>query len=292
MSARFAVYIVAHHLPEQFAALVASLRHPRIDIYAHIDATVPQGPFVDALDERDAVVFVADTDRVRVHWGGLSQVRASLALFEVAARSGRGYHRHSLLSGVDVALRRPDELVETWSGNQEFVRIDRELLEQRFIRRVAYRHFPDRPTLAKLRLSGRFRTHKALHRTIFQGSNWMSTTDSTHRDIRAAIAADPAWLTDFRFTLCPDEFIFPSILAATGHLDRIAQNYLGVTDPDPFVHGQHYIDWSDDSAISPPELDARALAHALDGPALFARKVGADWTWRATSTIDTDSVGS
>ncbi|WP_240523916.1 hypothetical protein [Gordonia polyisoprenivorans] len=55
------------------------------------------------------------------------------------------------------------------------------------------------------------------------------------------------------------------------------------------IHGQHYIDWTDPDGVSPPDLDVEALRRALDGPALFARKVPSGWTWRTGPLPDGDT---
>ena len=38
------------------------------------------------------------------------------------------------------------------------------------------------------------------------------------------------------------------------------------------------------AGIRPAELTEQSLTAALASPAMFARKVGADWTWRAEQT--------
>lgn len=262
---RFAVHVLAHAEPDLFGDLVASLRHPLIDVYAHIDADSELSAFAAAAGKD--VRFVRD--RFRVQWGGFSVVRATLATLRTA---GDGYHRHSLLSGTDVLLRDLDEVVERWSGDEQFLRIDRPVLSRdSHAWKVQRYHFPDhRPLRA---LSGRLPRRAPGGVRLMQGSNWWSLTGAALAETLAALAAQRRWLRSQRFTLCPDEIVFHSVLAAS----RFAPDLVSLGSGD--VHGQHYVVWPDD-ADHPATLTEDDLPAALASGAFFARKVGPDWTWR------------
>jgi hypothetical protein len=296
MTARYAVHVMAHHHPHLFADLVASLRHPDIDIYAHIDRKVDEGGFRRALDPDANVHFVDRARRVRVRWGAPSVVTATLTLLDTSAATGRRYHRHSLLSGTDLLLRPLPDLLDAWADDTEYIRVDCEVdggsggsAPGRHSSTITRYHFADHPVLH--RVSGRIRRRPVDPRP-FRGSNWWSLTDAAVTAIRTTLARDPGWRRDLRFSLCSDEILFHSILMASPFADAMNQNYAGCVHPDyrvlsdecvhsdQTIHGQHFIDWSDPDGISPPELDADALRRALAGPALFARKVGPEWTWR------------
>ncbi|MEE3850389.1 beta-1,6-N-acetylglucosaminyltransferase [Gordonia sp. LSe1-13] len=281
---RFAVYILAHDKPWLFADLVHSLQHEQIDVFVHIDAGVDQQPFERALRSGSAAHFVPASRRVRVHWGGFSQLDASFALIDLARANDRRYHRHSLFSGTDVLLRPMSELIATWADDRELIRIDRRIgdASDPMAAKVLRLHFPDHPQLDRLRLSGRIPRRLNTAVPLYQGSQWWSLTDGALDAARAVIAENPRWLRQHRFSLCPDEFVLHSALMSTAFGAKVEQNYAGLSrEPDRTVHGQHFIDWSDPEGIRPPELTADSLTQALAGPAMFARKAGPDWTWRA-----------
>lgn len=263
---RFAVHVLAHTEPALFGALVASLQHHRIDVYAHIDAKSPQRPF-EAAAAGNRVSFVRT--RVRVQWGGFSQVRATLAVLRAA---GDGYHRHSVISGADVLLRDLDEVVDRWSGGEQLLRIDRPLLTApSHAWKVQRYHFPDQPVLH--RFSGRWRRRGPDGYPLMQGSNWWSLTAPAVAAMLDGLAADPRWTRFHRFALCPDEYVFHSVLAAS----RFGPQLCGPDAGD--VHGQHFIRWPD-GADHPAAFTEDDLPAAHASGAVFARKVGADWTWR------------
>ncbi|MBD0021313.1 MULTISPECIES: beta-1,6-N-acetylglucosaminyltransferase [Gordonia] len=281
---RFATHIVVHEHPHLCAALVTSLHHEQIDIYVHVDLKTAQAPFEAAV--RDAgvpVTFVPESSRVDVRWGGMRQVRATLALLDLADSSGARYHRHTLLSGVDVLLRPLPELLTYWTGDAEHLRIDRRLnrAESQGYRKPRRYWFPDHPILERARLSGRLPRRVPPGPPLVEGSNWWSLTDDAIRTVRGYLDAHPAFLRGHRFSLCPDEFVFHSILADSPLAPKITHNYLDRTATDHTLHALHFIDWSEHTATRPAELTEQSLAKALASPAMFARKVGSDWTWRA-----------
>ncbi len=266
---RFAVHILAHAQPPLFGDLVASLAHPAIDVFAHIDAKSDQRPFAAAAGGR--ATFVPARRRVRVHWGGLSVVHATLACLRTA---GAGYHRHSLLSGADLRLRELGEMIDRWAGDEQYLRVDRRLGDApNHAWKVERFHFPDRPRLGAL--SGRLPRRRSDAAALHQGSNWWSLTEPAVAQALDRFAADRGrLLRRHRFSLCPDEYLFQSVLADTPFAGAPA----AAEAPD--VHGQHYIRWTDDAVLHPAELTEADLPAALASGALFARKVGPGWAWR------------
>ncbi|MFT4086695.1 MAG: beta-1,6-N-acetylglucosaminyltransferase [Gordonia sp. (in: high G+C Gram-positive bacteria)] len=267
---RFAVHIMAHTEPHLFGDLVASLAHERIDVYAHIDAKVDERPFAEAA--AGGARFVAP--RVRVNWGGFSQVRATV---ESLATARDGYQRHSLLSGADVLLRPLDEVVEAWSTDDELIRIDQPLNDPAYSHwtKVDRYHFPDHP---RLRIaSARLRRRVPDTRPLVQGSTWWSLTGAAVRHLRERLATERDWVEFFRYSLCPDEYVFHSLLSDSPFAAAIRGG------DGPNVHGQHYIEWPSDG-WHPRTLTEDDLPRALDSGALFARKVGPRWTWRGVLT--------
>ena len=277
---RFAVYIIAHDAPHLFADLVRSLHHPQIDVYAHIDAKTDQVPFERAVAGSRTTSFVPGKERVSVNWGGASVVHATFAALRIAQRSGVPYHRHTLLSGRDLLLRDLSDLIDSWCGDREHLRVDRSLHDDNTSQayRITHYQFPDQPYLR--RLSGRIARRRQIPRPVWHGSTWWSLTDEAMTLVLDTVAADPGWLHDFRYVLAPDEIVIQSIIMNSPLAQSVSQNYLGRPDSNHSLYAQHYIDWSDVNGISPPDLRVDDLPRALGTGAMFARKVSDDWTWR------------
>ncbi|MGW0172656.1 beta-1,6-N-acetylglucosaminyltransferase [Rhodococcus sp. NPDC003322] len=277
MTDRFAVLVLAHRQPRVLAALLESLRHPAVDVYVHVDAKSDLAPFLAAAPERDGLTYLRDRREVR--WGGLRVVDATLDLVAAARDSRRGYTRFTLLSGSDLLIAPLDEVLRVWSGRTEYLRIDRRVREPGTprARQIARRYFPDDRVPWRRRLDGRIPRHVDGTVDLVQGSQWWSLTDEAVEHVLDFLTAHPRWLRFHRNTLCPDEIVVHSILAASPVADRIAQHVDGAADVTVFradpVHGLHHIDWSDPTAISPRVLGPTDETLLRNSRALFARKV-------------------
>ncbi|MFD4291829.1 beta-1,6-N-acetylglucosaminyltransferase [Rhodococcus sp. NPDC058505] len=275
MTDRFAVLVLAHHQPRVLAALLASLRHPAIDVYVHVDADSDLDPFLAAAPQRAGLTYLRGRRPVR--WGGRSVVLATLDLLAAAADSKSHYRRFTLLSGQDLLIAPLDTVLRVWSGRTEYLRIDRRVREPGTVRarQIARRHFPDDRVRWRQLLDGRIPRRVDDTVDLLQGSQWWSLTDAAVEHVHGFLAANPAWLRFHRHTRCPDEVVFHSIVAASPVAHRIAQplGRPGATDGSDPVHGLHHIDWSDPAAISPRVLGAPDEASLRASPALFARKV-------------------
>ncbi|MFD1811390.1 beta-1,6-N-acetylglucosaminyltransferase [Rhodococcus gannanensis] len=277
MTDRFAVLVLAHHQPRVLAALLDSLRHPQIDVYVHVDAKSDLGPFLAAAPERTGLTYL--TNRREVSWGGLSMVYATLDLVSAARATGHRYRRFALHSGADLCIAPIDDVLEAWSGETEFMRIDWHLSGPRAERAhvVGRRHFLEDSTPLRARLSGRVPRRVDATIPLFQGSTWWALSPDAIDEVMRFLAEHPKWLRFHRHTLCADEVVFQSIVAASPLANRIAQHVDRVTDvasylADP-LHGLHYIDWSDPQSINPRGLTIADEAGLRRSPAMFARKV-------------------
>ncbi|WP_414172435.1 beta-1,6-N-acetylglucosaminyltransferase [Clavibacter tessellarius] len=108
--------------PELLARTIRRLApHP---VVVHVDRKVDQAPFVAALaaEDRDRVEFLAD--RVRVNWGGYSQVEAIRRLVAAGIARARPEEHLVLLSGQDYPIRPVAELeaMLAGSGGKQFLR--------------------------------------------------------------------------------------------------------------------------------------------------------------------------
>lgn len=289
MTARAAVLVLEHQQPQRLAALLRSLEHPDIDIYVHIDARIPRAPFELLAPAGAQLTYLGDDVRVAVSWGDLSLFDASLATLRVALDSDRGYGRYALLSGADLRIAPLDEILTAWSGDAEFMRIDRALTgpELQPDWRVRRRHFRQDAGFIGRMLSGRL--PRAVDKTmdLYQGSQWWALTQGAARYVCDFVDGHPEWLHFHRHTFGPDEIIVQSILANSRYAQAITQNHAhshtahsptphsgAEAGADPRLHGMHYIDWSDPAASSPRVLSIDDLADLHRSPAFFARKLG------------------
>ncbi|MGC0363543.1 hypothetical protein ABH922_001527 [Rhodococcus sp. 27YEA15] len=278
MNDRAAVLIVAHQHPELVRDLVRSLDHEAIDVYLHIDAATSLLPFEQALRESRSITFLRGSDRVTVRWGGLSIVRAVQSLVRTARASGRDYHRFVLLSGSDILIKPLDDIFDAWSSTTEFLRIDRKLTgpdaqRPHFVDR---RHFQDSNFPLRHRISGRIPRSVDSTIDLYHGSTWWALTEPATAYVTTFLDNHPRWVRFHRHTLCADEIVFHSVLKASPFAAAISQDRT-VDSVDENVHenihGMHFIDWADPTAVSPKLLGTSDIDRLSSSAAYFARKV-------------------
>jgi len=277
--------IQAHANPAQSLRLVEALQSPVSRTWIHIDRKADRAPFETAIGARATFV----DDRVEVHWGGWSQVQATLNLMRRALRDAPDLTHLALLSGADYPLSSPETLLDYLrKSGQEHIdtapfpsielkkpwsRISKRFVEggdrggsvkARAIRLLnrAFRLLPDRAV--DRRLDGL---------TLHTGGSWWVMSADAARAVLDLVDSGHPSLALFRSARCPDEMFFQTLLCS------------GLTGR-PIGCALTWADWSRRSA-SPEVLDDRHLALFADpdfrlegihgtGPCFFVRKMPAD----------------
>ncbi|WP_421914795.1 beta-1,6-N-acetylglucosaminyltransferase [Mesorhizobium sp.] len=120
-----AFLVLVHDHPRQALALVESLRSPQARTFIHVDAKTDIGPFQQCA-EAGAILI---EERKNVHWGGFSQVRATLALIRAALRHEISFTHFALLSGSDYPIATADAIAG-YAATQDREFIDAEPVEE------------------------------------------------------------------------------------------------------------------------------------------------------------------
>lgn len=108
--------------PELLARTIQRLApHP---VVVHVDEKVDQAPFAAAVAAEDNARVEFISDRVRVNWGGYSQVEAIRRLVQAGISQARPDEYLVLLSGQDYPIRPVAELEEMLAGSagKQFLR--------------------------------------------------------------------------------------------------------------------------------------------------------------------------
>ncbi len=208
---RHAYLIMAHNHFDFLKDLLLRLDDPRNDIYLHVDAAASDfhpGEFTNLLSS--SRLFL--TDRLRVHWGGYSQIAAELTLLRAASREHYLYYH--LLSGSDLPLKSQEQIhtfFDTWSG-KEFLAFDSLPVPVSVTERISLWHFfrESRFPLAEpldhlLTLIQRLFHVNRLKKETFsvrKGPNWFSITDN----FAQYVLQQEDWIqAHFRRSVCADE---------------------------------------------------------------------------------------
>ena len=228
-SSKIAFLIAAHTEPTLLARLVRALTSPWSHVFVHVDAKADIGIFLHELSDTSGVTLIRD--RVPVHWGGWSQVEASLRLMQTALEHDPAFARFVLLSGSCYPLRSNRALRDyLFTDDVEHIGLIRmpDAKAEKPIERLTRWHFEggNRTSGGKaalLRLLNRATllgpsrdAMTALDGFVpYAGSSWWALTREAVQTIMEVVATCPELVALFRHSAFPDESFFHTIVANT-----------------------------------------------------------------------------
>lgn len=118
---KLAYLILCHTDAEHINRLANKLANENTEIYIHVDLKSDLEEFKSKILLNENIHFIKD--RVRVFWGGYSQVQATINLMDYAYKNGK-YDRYILLQGLDYPLASNKEIENFFNINKntEFIR--------------------------------------------------------------------------------------------------------------------------------------------------------------------------
>lgn len=275
---KHAYLILAHKNFNQLRTLVELLDDPRNDIYIHVDAKARDfnaDMFKDVC--RHSTVRILP-QRLNVNWGGVSIMRAEIALLKYAAGFGH-YDYYHLLSGMDLPIKTQEEIHRFFDENQGYEFLNLWEFKKSTLSRFRYfTIFPEG--------EGRFRTRIINH--IFKGlqmlvgfrinrdvdfrfgSQWFSITDGLTR----YVVENEPWLERvFRHTSTCDEIFMPTLVANSPFADKLYVKEPVKNQKEVNMSNLRFIDWTRGESIRHPwtfRADDFELLKRV--PHMFARK--------------------
>lgn len=247
---RHAYMIIAHNQFDLLERIIFCLDNPNNDIYIHIDEKVKTFDFdyFSHLTKYSKVVF---TDRVRVSWGGFSQIQCELTLLKAAIKESYDYYH--LLSGVDLPLRSSEYIhafFEKHAG-KEFIHFctPEFCVSDNVKDRIQYYYFlqdmvgraPGWLNVVSkcLRKMQRILGVNRLHRNEFEvkcGSQWFSIT----HELAEYVLSQNAWIKKyFGNGFCVDEVFLQTLVWNSKFKERL---YMP-NDKGDYRSCLRYVDW-------------------------------------------------
>lgn len=279
-----AYLIQAHQDPEFLRYLIEILAGKHSRFFIHVDEKSDLRSFKDVIS-RDDTFFLED--RVKVYWGGWSQVQAALNLLNAASRDTPSFNHYCHISGNHFPLRDPDLIHQYYQSSDRehinIVKVPNKTLNKNLERFTSYHiegtHRPGSlvgrmtspflKVVSKIPLRNPRRYLPGIQ--LYAGSNWWTLTDSAVRYILKTHDDDRRYYEFFRYVRCADEAFFQTILGNSQFLTKCGR-------------ADVYTDWSDpsDAPCYLREQHLKLFASpnfCLDdaygaGPANFARKFG------------------
>ena len=249
------------------------LDHPQNDIFIHMDA---KNKLYNPSDTLKLVKFsnIYHTRRIKVAWGGYSQIEAELILLEASTENGSYEHYH-LLSGADLPIKKQEDIIAFFEEHHglEFVSFQSDVFPADHEIRVRFYHplqeyvGRDRKFFTRVRnfsikkLNGAciifqkiMRKKRNMGINFQKGSNWFSITDELAR----YVLTQKDWIRKvFCYTFCCDEVFLHTIVRASDFCNRLFRN------------SARFIDWKRGGPYVFTIDDLEAIKQS---EAMFARK--------------------
>lgn len=114
-------YLISSYLdPIQLKKLILALKYDnKCDFYIHIDKKVDIKQFLYELGNEKNIFFVEN--RIRVCWGGYSQVNAILSMIELMISTEKKYDRVVSITGLDYPIYSNKKIQEEFKSNKQYM---------------------------------------------------------------------------------------------------------------------------------------------------------------------------
>ncbi|MFR2776304.1 MAG: beta-1,6-N-acetylglucosaminyltransferase [Anaerostipes sp.] len=276
---KHAYLIMAHDNESLLKDLLKALDFELNDIYLHIDKKSNIRP--ERLAESLQSSHLIFTERVRVKWGGYSQIEAELVLLEAAVNSGENYEYIHLLTGVDMPLKKQKDIHEFYGRHKgrEFISCT-ENPPGDFMDRVKY-FYPDfiliRNSIGRS-IRGIFVKFQHVVLKIDRTDKIRYGFGSAYFDISLDFAKyilqNKKWIQEhFRDTFCADEMFIQTVYL-NSPFNKEGNLYKNNQPKHPFIANTYFdvvraIDWKRGRPYTYKMEDYNML---MESGCLFARK--------------------
>lgn len=275
---KHAYLILAHKNFDQLGTLIKLLDYPQNDIFVHVDAKAKnfnQNVLRNMCQHSSLTIL---PNRYKVNWGGVSIMRAELALLKTATSSGF-YDYYHLISGMDMPLKTQGEIHDFFNAHKgkEFINlwdIHPDIVNRfKFYtvfpegQRAFYTRLVNKAFVGIQKLFG-YGINKNID--FYYGSQWFSITDSLAR----YVVEKEGWLEKvFSNTSICDEIFLPTLVCNSKYKDNLYISATAVSNKEATLSNMRFIDWTRGDSIRHPwtfRVDDYPLLKSLDH--LWARK--------------------
>lgn len=296
---KHAFLITAHQDLEQLCRLIDALDSENSLFYVHWDKkqeqVLYQSSYFKKLQKKTNVFFVKS---IKVYWGGVSQVMATIELLKAAIQSSETVYFH-LLSGIDYPLKPLSFIFDFFAENNHnyLLYIPEESNCEYYINRyyfydtdymdvrgntVGYKKkmvhnlllFLQRCTYFLVQKLG-LQIRKKVPMQYYHGSNWFSFTREAVDYILKRIFEEKWLLNRFKYTAVSDESFFTMLIMDNPQLRKtVINDDLRLRMPDGKLNRGGYI------------YTEEYFAHIQNSSALFGRKFCSEISGKLLERID------
>lgn len=275
---KHAYLIIAHSNFKILKIMLEMIDDERNDIYLLIDKKTKNIKIYEIIDVvKKSKIYVLD--RMKINWGGYSQIKAVIKLLEEACKNKKYIYYH-FMQGADLPIKTQKHIHEFFSDNygKEFIEFS-EITEnsKKFAqyKKLYYHFFTDNRFFRKnkvikllnhsLALTQEKINMKRKNEEVYHGSALFSIT---HEFASYIVSLKDIIAREYRYTLACDEVFIQTIIMNSKFRKNI--NCFG----EKMVSNTRYIDWENKIGNSPKTFRVEDYEKLINLPKniCFARK--------------------
>lgn len=228
---KIAYLILAHADPKHFEKLVNAINY-NARFFIHLDAKSDIKKF-EQLSLPGDLVFIKD--RVRVSWGSISMVDATLNLMQEALNSGEDFTHLVLLSGADYPMQSNPVIYDTFARNpqHEFIKYIDMRQSAHYIKQIKQKWFKEQlfHTSNKFlrncdktirQLANKLQLHNRWDNAVvpYFGSQWWAFTPGCANYILKYVKDQPEYYNNNKHSFSPDEHFFHTVVGNSPYSEK------------------------------------------------------------------------
>lgn len=279
---KHAYLIMAHKNINQLQLLINALDFKDNDIYLMVDRKSK----MDINTLKTTFSPLLFTNRIDVHWGSDSQIKAEMCLFKKAYNSNCNYDYYHLISGQDYPLASQEEIHKFFDNNpnHEFLTFSDMATQQELSIRLHNFLFSNSFRTDNIFIKIIHKLQRNLYKGLFKlkknndkiyfGANWCSIDNDFVKYL-----VDNEQYIERRFFkgFLADEVYKHQLIMENKHFRDKVYKLDGVHDlPEEFQGNLRYINWWDGSPYTWTKNDIYTLIKARKQGHLFSRKFDND----------------
>jgi hypothetical protein len=222
---KHAYLIIAHNQIDQLKRLICALDYSENDLFIHIDKKSRMTP--DDFSQMITTCGLFFIPRIKVTWGGYSQVECELNLLRAAYERNENYGYYHLLSGVDFPVKSHEYISDFFQKHkgENFLRIRCSEKQSKIQMRCDQYHLLQNLLVGKNRNIWKYLDFFSCYlqrcvgirrfggKAIRYGSNWWSITSELASYF---VSSYDTLIRKYRWTYCADEcFCITEVLSSS-----------------------------------------------------------------------------
>ena len=263
---KIAYMITCYKNPKSLHNLISSLNDERVDFYIHVDKKCDITDFKNLLKKYNNVFFLENNNRVKIYWGGYSQVQSQYNLIKKILNSGINYKKIVNLTGQDFPLKDNNKIINEICDDREYITCFMLNKDPNQYNKIKYYHLMDSNKFVR-KIIDKLKIKKKVSYDYYFGSEYWALSRIVLKDIINLYDNLPKLKKELKHSFAPSEIWIHTLFMMTKYWkdnNVYTKEYNGLIELSPL----EYFEYTDKIKI----LDIQDYDKLIKSNKLFARK--------------------